>query len=801
MEPIPVRERRIRALPDDKWDVEPEEWTLPIYTSRPLCSTGDLCIICDENLPHMLDFTKLIDQEPELDFGWLDCISATKSCALCQFIAEMAEHTGDLDLGSYHAYNRVHCTIVPGSVGEGPPRALRTQWTFLLELHSLEEAVSDKGGISVWIQSQDPVLASFALDQKSLLDLRKYDAGLSDDTIESFDFGRKIADDVHPTFLKTCYDICQQHYGSKCQILDAWTQFSGGREMTTQPSLRYLRVIDTELLKLVYLPDGADFVALSYTWSAVPCIALLETTEERLFGTIELEKLPHTIRDSIQVVRYIGERYLWADRLCIMQDSPKDKATQLAQMDRIYLQATLTIVAAASGADGVDKGLPGVRKGTRSVRQPTATIRQHVQFTHVIADRVDAHVKQSHWATRAWTYQEQIMSRRQLVFFQQQVAFVCQQETFTEDHISGDYLLDPTGQVAAARQNDGALATDRTTIDTSYHHDGVVGDYTQRRMSDCTDVLNAINGLLRIITKANGEKFLCGLPMSRLVTDWLVWRPTGYSERRCSMDLPFLPSWTWAGWIGHVVYDPEIHGECEELVEGEYAVIVPAVQKGEERNEEAGPPDLIELRPAEVDDDIDLLFHHSCLQRARLRFFAPTATAHLAPTLWGFPYRILCSDLPETVSRAHQVFLNSSFAGLIFPHIPASTSVSDLLSQVLDFRRTLDYQRGEQLREIELVALSEAPRPWAIFYPCHPDHEDASENYFYLDEEGEKQSHVPFDPEVWNGVEEGGRVVNVLMIEWDHIEGCMVARRTGVGQVHRDAWEMAGPKVREIVLG
>lgn len=63
------------------------------------------------------------------------------------------------------------------------------------------------------------------------------------------------------------------------------------------------------------------------------------------------------------VVSSLGERYLWVDVLCIIQDDEKSKALFISQMDIVYHHALLTIVA-MSGQDA-NSGLPGLRPFTR----------------------------------------------------------------------------------------------------------------------------------------------------------------------------------------------------------------------------------------------------------------------------------------------------------------------------------------------------------------------------------------------------------------------------------------------------
>lgn len=66
--------------------------------------------------------------------------------------------------------------------------------------------------------------------------------------------------------------------------------------------------------------------------------------------------IPKTIRDAMFFVQRLGERYLWADMLCIVQDD-EQKLAEIANMGAIYAQASITIV--ASDGDNADDGLRG----------------------------------------------------------------------------------------------------------------------------------------------------------------------------------------------------------------------------------------------------------------------------------------------------------------------------------------------------------------------------------------------------------------------------------------------------------
>ncbi|KAF2179039.1 heterokaryon incompatibility, partial [Zopfia rhizophila CBS 207.26] len=58
--------------------------------------------------------------------------------------------------------------------------------------------------------------------------------------------------------------------------------------------------------------------------------------------------LPQTIQDAISCARKLDLSYLWADSLCIVQDSPEDKAREIAQMGEVHWNTYATILATSA---------------------------------------------------------------------------------------------------------------------------------------------------------------------------------------------------------------------------------------------------------------------------------------------------------------------------------------------------------------------------------------------------------------------------------------------------------------------
>ncbi|KAK4119516.1 HET-domain-containing protein [Parathielavia appendiculata] len=113
-------------------------------------------------------------------------------------------------------------------------------------------------------------------------------------------------------------------------------------------------------------------------------ITLTKPTEEQLEkpGAIAPEhpQLGRTITDGLRLCKLIDYRYLWVDALCIRQDDEEDLALQVAQMNRIYQFAALTIVQAPADPEAsVRTPVRGLLPGLREIRQEQVVV-QHEKF-------------------------------------------------------------------------------------------------------------------------------------------------------------------------------------------------------------------------------------------------------------------------------------------------------------------------------------------------------------------------------------------------------------------------------------
>ena len=133
--------------------------------------------------------------------------------------------------------------------------------------------------------------------------------------------------------MRDWIDTCCSQHGSRCQIAQ-------DPRFDLMISQAFFGVIDVEEMRLVRLPPHKRYVALSYTWGGeLPYRALRENVRKmqeprgikKIFG-----KLPKTLQDSIDLVRDLGERFLWVDSICIVQNSPKSWELNASVMDLVY---------------------------------------------------------------------------------------------------------------------------------------------------------------------------------------------------------------------------------------------------------------------------------------------------------------------------------------------------------------------------------------------------------------------------------------------------------------------------------
>lgn len=170
------------------------------------------------------------------------------------------------------------------------------------------------------------------------------------------------------------------------------------------------------------------YATLSHCWGPPAKRPLLTTTttlQSHLKG-IDIEDLPKTFRDAVNVVRDIGLQYLWIDSLCILQDNEKEWEEEAGKMGSIYEMATLTI--AASGAHDSTEGCYVSKSwGFPSTRIPYySSPGEDVASGIIYAQQIfDCSPSWGPLKRRGWAFQERRLSRRTVHFTDGGLSWKC----------------------------------------------------------------------------------------------------------------------------------------------------------------------------------------------------------------------------------------------------------------------------------------------------------------------------------------------------------------------------------------
>tara|TARA_R110002003_G_scaffold351_2_gene18882 strand:- start:236 stop:820 length:585 start_codon:yes stop_codon:yes gene_type:complete len=159
------------------------------------------------------------------------------------------------------------------------------------------------------------------------------------------------------------------------------------------------RVIDVYRRCVTEIED-CDFLALSYVWGPKNNHSLVARTnninELKIDGSLDVVALPQTIVDAMTICEHLQQRYLWVDRLCIVQDDLKDKMHQIGQMGHIYSSALFVIIAAHG--DAANFGIPGVSRPRRTQQQ--TAILPGLTITNAVRERPNDPL--DIWPSRGW---------------------------------------------------------------------------------------------------------------------------------------------------------------------------------------------------------------------------------------------------------------------------------------------------------------------------------------------------------------------------------------------------------------
>ena len=338
--------------------------------------------------------------------------------------------------------------------------------------------------------------------------------------------------------------------------------------------------LDDGVVRLVET-NGArsKYLCLSHCWGKAQIITTETGTLEERKRSIAWGDLSKTFQDAILFTRTLGFRYIWIDSLCILQDSLRDWEVESAKMASVYSQGHLTIAATHS-----NNGYGGLFSANEDVKISGKTPGGEDYCLH-FRERIDHHVEVVqdysskdvpgyatvvHHAlmTRAWVYQERMLSTRVLHFGRYEAFFECRSHIQCE--CEGIWMHGASASpIAVIKTEHGdALDTHRqqqqegdTSPEVVYQQARLwrtmICSYSALFLTKSKDRLPAIGGLAKDMASQRKSRYLAGIWEDTLNDDllWSVQTPTGRKARPHPM---VAPSWSWASVETHVLYFDQI---------------------------------------------------------------------------------------------------------------------------------------------------------------------------------------------------------------------------------------------------
>ncbi|USP74157.1 hypothetical protein yc1106_01431 [Curvularia clavata] len=380
------------------------------------------------------------------------------------------------------------------------------------------------------------------------------------------------------TLMRTWLSICETKHSNCKQIA---IQGSPKRLLDVRA---FTSSNDIRLVNSQSVPTTAKYITLSHCWGPPnlrPICTSKATLSDRMLR-IRFEDLSMTFKDAVKICRDLGQKYLWIDSLCIIQDDSEDWLQQAAAMASIYGGSYVTL-AALSSADSTQ----GCRTRPRGAEMPKLSRYQDFDFSsqrvrileHKPVDWRSEHegCGSNPLRTRAWTLQERDLSLRCINFAQGQLLWQCRTMKGSSE-LPWHEMIRKHGEVylLLLKLNQGEDFTSDGPAFQRNHWFGLVEEYSSRNLTNETDKLPALAGLASKFSEQDPGNYLAGIWSDHLPSA-LLWRTVPpYSHDRyqpVSQFTAFLPrrpqkyrapSWSWASIDGEISYDCQRIYDCDD---------------------------------------------------------------------------------------------------------------------------------------------------------------------------------------------------------------------------------------------
>ena len=237
-----------------------------------------------------------------------------------------------------------------------------------------------------------------------------------------------------------------------------------------------------------------------------------------------------------------------------MQDDTETKDLAIDNMDAVFRQAILTIIAA--DAEDADEGIAGgcsrPRERIQRVYRYDDNLRLNVTEMCDTGNPIIATIS-SPWSRRAWTFQERHFSKRILLFLNSSVYWSCGCLRWAEDRCSlsernappWDYYDQPifeTDSFALYLNSPGIIGQEALL----FAWQNLLETYSGLDLTFQSDILRALAGLQTYFSHFFKTEFLFGNPIEGFA-NYLWWFPSGPTRAMRRLTDGVIPTWSWAG--------------------------------------------------------------------------------------------------------------------------------------------------------------------------------------------------------------------------------------------------------------
>lgn len=574
------------------------------------------------------------------------------------------------------------------------------------------------------------------------------------------------------------------------------------------------RLIDTSTRCLVSyeaFEGRPEYVALSYTWASVSDTSL-HLTRDALStfykpGAIGGSNL---FVDAMYLCHSIGQRYLWIDKLCIIQDDHIDKAAQIGEMGNIYHLATLTIVALTE----VNRGLPGSnvhnprlsnlaysRNAASWQLQPTNFVNESTG--RAIPPFLDKLVDTSIWDSRGWTCQEKRLSRR-LLFVTDQHVYTCCSGLISESRSNSvssyrNYRIrSGSSYIQAGSSFERSLGQGRhLTPFNSYAC--AVDDYSKRKLTFWGDKLDAFRGFGDLLAVGT---LSFGLP-NRFFSWALLWKPLQPTdaedlERHWQLTSSAFPSWTWASTRSGVSF--ALVNEASRPQDMGTLVVFYAYRMRLEMEETL---DERILQP--INEEI-FWFDDSALnwksEEEKGRHYTKMLHRHLPSSMTSWKE---CIHSPWEASKHYDVSSSSEIIGRLAGTVPGALIFNTTCAELRLSTRPMPDARPN-MHHVQVNIVNKLNSVVGCIYPLLPDIEAAMKAYKGVDRDDHYYTVIVVGASLfmhWPQAPQENRTpsysgLHVLITQRTETG---LLKRVAVGMVRQSEWNGTGAKWETVVLG